>query len=241
MLPEVEAAPAVTEPAPVSTPGPVAFERTATPAAEPEPDQAYEEGEHPPTGPVLIVPRPKDRAARHRARHARQTLTFLVLVLLVFGAGGVAWARYQGLVSWWTHAETSSVPCPTPSPIALPIKETQVNVFNATDRRGLAAGVGATLRKRGFDLGVTGNDSEGEVVRDAATIRFGDGGLLAARTVAAQINGKVKLTQVEGRTGPDVDLVLGPGYRTLRTPAQAAKLTTPKPIKGPQGCVPATG
>lgn len=180
------------------------------------------------------------RAARRRRR---QAASFALVVLVVLGVGVGAFGVYRG---WWTgplgsnegSATAAAKPCPTPTVTAAPVGDVTVRVLNATDRRGLAGAVARELRKRGFDVSDVGNDARGAKVPETAQVRHGPEGLLAARTVAAQIPG-AKLVD-DGREGFIVDLSLGSAYKTMTPAKEAAKLTAPAPAPSPSGCVPVT-
>ncbi|HEX5511821.1 MAG TPA: LytR C-terminal domain-containing protein [Actinomycetales bacterium] len=180
------------------------------------------------------------RAARRRRR---QAASFALVVLVVLGVGVAAFGVYRG---WWEaplaskepRTTTAAKPCPTPTVTAAPVKDVTVRVLNATDRQGLAGSVARELRKRGFDVADVGNDAPGAKVPEAAQVRHGPDGLLAARTVAAQIPGS-KLVD-DGREGFVVDLSLGAAYAKMTPAKEAAKLTAPVPAPSPSGCVPVT-
>jgi hypothetical protein len=112
--------------------------------------------------------------------------------------------------------------------------EVRVNVYNATDRRGLAAKVAGQLERRGFDVRKVDNDPLGRTVTGAAEVRHGDDGAAAARTVAAQVGPVVAVP--DGRPGGSVDLVVGTGFTALVAPAEAAAALSPSPSPTPAGC-----
>src|SRR5207342_1164627 len=101
-----------------------------------------------------------------------------------------------------------------------------VNVLNGTGRRGLAQSVSREMRARGFRIRSIGNDTSIRPGKPTAVVRYGPGGLLMARTVAAQIRGTVVLTN-DKRQNATVDLIIQPPFRALNTRAQAAKLVAP--------------
>jgi hypothetical protein len=180
---------------------------------------------------------------RSARRRRRQAASFALVVLIVLGVGVGAFGVYRG---WWkaplASKEPSTTvvakPCPTPTLTAAPVADVTVRVLNATDRQGLAGSVARELRKRGFDVADVGNDAPSAKVPEAAQVRHGPDGLLAARTVAAQIPG-TKLVD-DGRAGFIVDLSLGKAYTKMTPAKEAAKLTAPVPAPSPSGCVPVT-
>ena len=122
-------------------------------------------------------------------------------------------------------------------------KDVRVNVYNATDRRGLASQVATLLRKRGFRVGTVDNDPLKRTVTGAAEVRSSRLGTAAARTVTAQLApaGQVgaapEVTAVpDQRADASVDLVLGAAWHGLRPPADAAAALSPTPQPVPSGC-----
>jgi hypothetical protein len=181
--------------------------------------------------------RSRDRKAKWRAR--RQAAVFVVIVLLVLGAGTTAAGVYQGWWDWPPWAEPAepvpiATPCPTPHVTAAPVGDVTVTVLNSTQRSGLAKAVAAELTARGFVVPAVGNDPAPQPVPGAAVVRFGPEGLLAARTVAAHVDG-AELAD-DGRAGAAVELSLGEAYTTLRPPDVAAALVAPAPVTAPPGC-----
>lgn len=163
-------------------------------------------------------------------RVAAVTLALMVLVTLTV----LAWQSTRE-----DDPEVRATPepaCPTPSsqPPALAPAKVRVNVYNATDRRGLAAKVAAQLERRGFDVRRVDNDPLRRTVTGAAEVRHSDEGAAAARTVAAQVGPVVAVP--DGRPGGSVDLVVGTGFTALVAPAEAAAVLSPSPSPTPAGC-----
>jgi len=145
----------------------------------------------------------------------RWVVTLLVVVLL---AGGGYFA-FLGLSGSSSKSPSSSLPlCPTgstaahapnPGPLRLTIK-------NATTRNGLAASVSAMLKKRGFHVISIGNTVL--MNHGVAAVRYSANRRLVADMVAAQFAGA---TLVPAGGHGVVELDLGPGFRTLVSPAAA--------------------
>lgn len=178
------------------------------------------------------------------SRRRRQSAAFAVLVLAVMGVGLTAAGVYQG---WWNWpvvgaegdaASPTAQPCPTPTVTAAAPAEVSVRVLNSTDRSGLAGAVAAELQARGFTVSYIGNDADDVTVAEAAAVRHGPEGLMAARTAAAQIRGAVLVD--DGRPGAEVEVSLGDGFVDMLPPPEAAALLAPAPVESPAGCVPAT-
>ena len=178
------------------------------------------------------------KPVRRGRRRSRIPLLLAVLAVVVIAAAG--WW-------WWTGRDDPTVQaqptlhhrCPTPTPIpkAVAIHLIHVNVYNATDRRGLATEVAVTLRHRGFHVGAVDNDPLHRTVSGVAEVRTGPHGTGAARTVAAQAGGAPGVAVVpDSRTGSGVDLVIGNAFRSLRSPAAAAAALSSSPQPRPSTC-----
>jgi hypothetical protein len=187
---------------------------------------------------VDTLPRDTQWRAAHR-KQRRQTWTFLGILALVLGTGAVGYGVWSGVVHWPGGTQAAASVCPAPVRTAAPIESVEVNVLNGTERRGLAQNVARLLQARGFQVHRIANDEGHKPGRQAASVRYGAAGELMARTVAAQINGKVVL-QKDSREDETVDLALQTGYKSLRPAAAANKLIAPKPVASPQGCLPPT-
>lgn len=180
---------------------------------------------------------------RRKRLRRRQAWSFTALVLLVglLGLGGAG--VVQG---WWAwpfgqggdgEARERSNTCPTPSSTLAAPAATQVQVLNATQRRGLAADVAAQLGQRGYAVAGIGNDDSGVAVPEPAQVRHGPEGVLQAQTVAVNIPGAVLVD--DGRPGNQVELALGEGFAALATPEEVAAALAPvAPTSSPAGCTP---
>lgn len=164
-----------------------------------------------------------ERAARRRQR--RQTWTFLVAFMLVLGTGVGALTHYQGVWTWPSGDPAPAAPtaatCTDVSEL-LPAKSITLQVYNASDKAGLAGRVGTYFSQRGFRVAETGNDPQEAKVTTVALLRYGPDGALAARTVGAHIRGAITRVQDE-RIGDTVDLVLS-GKFAMRTTDDAARV-----------------
>lgn len=159
----------------------------------------------------------------------RQTPTWLPIVI----AAVLALALGLGL-GWWLGGRDSGVqggastptasPCPTPAPLPAATTVT-VNVFNATDKAGLAKKAATDLESRSFGIGDVGNDESKRTVTGVAEVRHGPAGERAAALVAANIAGAVTLVP-DQRTDATVDLAIGPAYAGLAAPAEVTAKTT---------------
>ncbi|MGH3545803.1 MAG: LytR C-terminal domain-containing protein [Mycobacteriales bacterium] len=87
----------------------------------------------------------------------------------------------------------------------------KLQVFNATDRDGLATTVADAFRARGFNVVEVGNSPD--VLTGTAEVRFGAKAVGAAHLVRAQIPDAQSLA--DNRQDDIVVLVLGPDYVNL--------------------------
>jgi hypothetical protein len=187
----------------------------------------------------MLTPRGVGGHAPVRRGRRRRRLLKTLLVLLVIGAlaaGGWYYLLRDATTTakTATAAPTASCPAPSPAPTPVSARLVKLNVFNATERRGLAATVATELRRRGFRVAKVGNDPAGRTVAGVAEVRSSPAGTAAARTVASQVDAFVAVP--DRRPDGSVDLVLGRSFKALRTPARAATASRPSPSAVPSGC-----
>ena len=211
---------------PPSQPGESVAPATGWPQFSPADPQGQ-----PPSGPDVPSAAVLSRLRRRRRQSA--TFAYAVALVLVLGAGAFAIAR--GTIAWPFGGGPSTAPatssCPTPTPTIQAAGLTTVRVYNATDRQGFASSVAHALQKRGFTVPTVGNDLTGATPA-TAVIRYGAGGLLAARTLATQVAGTV-IYQRDGRSDATVDLVLGTRFALVSAAKGAAALkAAPAPAAG---------
>jgi hypothetical protein len=182
------------------------------------------------------------RPVRRGARKSRTGVLLVVLLVVLALAAGVWWWQRPG-DDTVAAAPRPSCPAPSPAPTVVPVSAVKVNVYNATDRRGLASSVAAQLRKRGFTVRTVDNDPLKRTVTGAAEVRSSALGRDAARTVTAQVapagqvGAAAEVTAVpDQRKDASVDLVLGAAWKGLRPPADAAAAMSPTPEPRPSGC-----
>lgn len=158
----------------------------------------------------------EESARRHRWRRIRTSVTLLVLIGVVIGA---AWYSWDNVVSEDdAEAGSTSRPCAPGVPTAAPAPaEVQVNVYNATDRSGLASAVARLVRERGFVVVDVDNDPLGRDITGTAEVRSAAGSQAAAELVATLVTGAVYVP--DERTETTIDLVLGDAFEALADPA----------------------
>ncbi len=81
------------------------------------------------------------------------------------------------------------------------------NVFNATDRAGLARKTADTLAARGFVISRVANDPLAKTIPGVAEIRFGPEGKANAQLMGYYVVGATKVA--DKRTDASIDVVLG--------------------------------
>lgn len=172
----------------------------------------------------------------YRRRHLRQTATFLLLVLLVLGLGGAAYLGWTGSLDVGGDGRPAAA-CPAPTQTAARSVDTPVRVWNASGRRGLAAAVAKQLQLRGFRVPAIDTAPAGTAIAGPVQVRYGIGGQLQSRTVAAQFRGTPELVQDDTIPDESVDLYLGPAFAEMTSLEQAVGLLAPIPAPSPQGCV----
>lgn len=183
------------------------------------------------------------RQLRRRHRRERQAVVFGGLVAAMAVAGLGAAAVYTGVVeapfareftTLTTPAPTvAAPPCPPEGTLPVTYAETQVRVLNGAGTAGLAGQVGNELTARGFV--VVGAENFPGGYAGTSLIRFGETGLRAAYTLAAQLEAPV--LELDLRPDTTVDLVLGGAFTTLLDPT-VITLAPDEPLAAPTGCVP---
>ena len=158
-----------------------------------------------------------------RARRRRALITHGVVALMLFFAFWYANTYYRDS----DKAKAAPAPtCTATSTVKTPSQVT-VNVYNATDRTGLAAKTAADVRKRGFKISTVSNDPLQRDVQVAAEVRYGPTGVSSSKLVLALVKGAKAVK--DSRTDSSVDLVLGAKFTGLTPPPKkpAASATTP--------------
>lgn len=151
-------------------------------------------------------------SSSRRRRRRRAAITLFVVAALLFGAFWYAYSYYREPPP---RASAGPACTPTSSPRStLPAPgKVSVNVYNATDRDGLAAGAAEQLRGRGFRVLTVANDPLHKKVAGPAEVRFGKSGRPAAQVVQRLVKGATAVK--DARTDASVDLVLGRTFTAL--------------------------
>lgn len=150
-----------------------------------------------------------------RTRRRRALITLGIVALMLFFAFWYAYSYFQE--SNKPHAAPSTT-CTATSSVRVPSQVT-VNVYNATERTGLAAKTASDVRKRGFKVSAVSNDPLQKKVAVAAEVRYGATGTTSAKLVLALVKGAKGVK--DSRTDSSVDLVLGAKFTALTPPPKA--------------------
>ena len=167
-----------------------------------------------------------------RSRRRRALITLSLVVLMLFFAFWYAYSYYRT-----SSQPTAAAPAAVCATAAAPAKaaaprpaDITVNVYNATDRDGLAGKTASDLRERGFEVATVTNDPLQRDVAVPAEVRYGKAGAAKAKVVLGLVKGAKPVR--DARTDASVDLVLGTKFTALVKPAKqapvpAAGATTP--------------
>ena len=176
-----------------------------------------------------------------RKRHPVTTTIIVVLMMAVlFGATyGVVHLIRGGGGGTPGAAATTPTPCVTTTVkpgVVLPKPGTvTVNVYNATNRAGLAKRTSAVLATRGFPIGHVANDPLGKSVKGVAEVRYGPSGEQGAKLLLYYVPGAVLVA--DQRTDASVDLVLGTKFVAVAPQKTVdAALVKPTPVATGAGC-----
>lgn len=174
-----------------------------------------------------------EAARRRRWKRIRTSVTLLILVGVVVGAAWYSWRSVTEDEE--PQAASTTQACVPNAPTAAPAPgDIQLNVYNSTDRRGLASSVAKELRSRGFSVLEIANDPLDKLIEGSAEIRSNSSQQAAASLIAALVPGASFLP--DERTEPVVDLVLGNAFEALA----AADAPVGPPPTGLPVCEPPT-
>jgi hypothetical protein len=111
----------------------------------------------------------------------------------------------------------------------------QLNVYNATEKSGLANEIALEFKQRKFKVEKASNDPLGKPVDGVAVLRYGPKAVGAAWVVRAYFLNEADREFDPNRQDDTVDVVLGPAFRKLATQteekqalAQAGRAELPK-------------
>ncbi len=167
-------------------------------------------------------------AAQDAERQRRRSIAILVsLGAFLVVAFLVAFAAVQGWIpsSSPDTSEAASSPTTSCSTTQLPaVSSITVNVYNGTDRAGLAGITARTLREQGFVVAQVGNDPLGKKVEGVAEIRYGPQGEASAQALTLRLVGATMAP--DGREGSTVDVAVGDQFTAVSTPPASSAVPT---------------
>ena len=156
-------------------------------------------------------------SSSRRARRRRALITLGLVALLLFFAFWYAYSYYEA--SDGRRSTVAKPTCTATATAALTPAGVTVNVYNATDRSGLAASTATAVRKRGYRIATVANDPLQKTVTGTAEVRYGATGRPGARLVLTLVKGAKAVK--DSRTDSSVDLVLGDKFSALAAPPKA--------------------
>ena len=159
----------------------------------------------------------QDPDRTYHVRRQRRSAIVIALVLLSM-AGAFYYAS-----TYFRDTTPKPGPCTTvPPQQALKPQDVSLNVYNSTNRPGLAKTVASAAGDRGFKVKAVANDPKKAGVKQVAQIRYGPEGAASARLVKAHVPGGVFVN--DKRKGDTVDLVVGQAWKAF---AKEPALTEP--------------
>lgn len=162
---------------------------------------------------------PDDDAAARRLkfRRIRHGMVLIILVAAVVAAVFVAVGIFRGEIRIAALQPRATPPpsCPAGKFAYVPGKDVSINVYNGTQRPGLATSTAALLKHRAFRIGAVGNAPGGTPDTGGATalVVAGPEGFDEAFTVQQNIPG-TSFSQ-DDRADASVSVILGPSYARL--------------------------
>jgi hypothetical protein len=165
-----------------------------------------------------------------RRRRRRAFITLTVVCVLLVATVLYAASYMQGWIGGTPPKAVASASCSNATSNKV-VKTTDVtiNVYNATNRLGIAADVAKTLEKQGFKVDTIDNDPLGKSIQSPGEIRSGPSGAGGAMLAAWRLPGAAVLK--DQRPDASVDLVLGNKYDHL-----SRKLPRLNSVKVKAGC-----
>jgi hypothetical protein len=162
-----------------------------------------------------------------RRRRQRAVITLTCVILLLLATVAYAASYVQGWVGNTSSKAAANASC-TSDPALRPSRVT-VNVYNASNRTGLAAIVARSLERQGFKVATVDNDPLGKTLLGVGEIRTGPSGAAGAVLVAKRLAGARIMH--DDRMDASVDVVLGTTFRALQVPpkTKTAVLTGVRP------------
>lgn len=153
---------------------------------------------------------------RRRYRRIRTAITLAILIGLVVLAAWYAWRAVTEPAATGddtepiTRTPVCAVAVPTDAP---PPEEISVNVYNGTDRNGLASQVAREMREQGYVILDVANDPLNRSVTGVAEIRAANAEDLAVLLIMSQFPGATFVP--DERSDAVIDVVLGQQFAAI--------------------------
>ena len=169
---------------------------------------------------------------RSRTKRRRRLIVTVAVGLVLVGAGAYGVGSLIGSPSQVSAAgscpaKANAAAAADAQSVALTVAwqlpaaaQIKLNVYNSTNRHGLAAAAATVLKQRGFAIGKVTNDPLKANLTGAAEVRGASANAAAMRVVAAEVAGAQ--LHPDSRTDDTVDLVLGAGFTALASPDQVS-------------------
>jgi hypothetical protein len=163
----------------------------------------------------------------HRPSNRRRIVLSAVAGVIVLGVVGVGTAQLAGAFDGNGSGRDTAGHCPSsavgtkaadatsarlPKPSAV-----TVNVYNATDRAGLAKTTADELKKRGFSIGKVGNapDAYNNKLKGTAILLGGPKATSALKVLGTELAAGSLKTDPSRASASNVDLIIGSAFGTL--------------------------
>lgn len=165
-------------------------------------------------------------------------MVFLLLMILVAAAvfSGLLPAPFAREFNREDEAPEAVTPCVPAGANAEELGSITTNVFNATDRSGLAASTGENLSRQGVLVNTEANWPQGES-EGTARLVTGARGITAAYTLQ-RLFPAAEVTFEPGREDATVDVVLGTGFDSMLSDAEISELDPEETLSAPENCTP---
>lgn len=166
--------------------------------------------------------RESGRTAAQRRARKRAAITLSVLSGLLVVAFVIALGYNQGWIGGKSNPAPTNNAAKTCSKVqpALP-KDVVVNVYNATDRNGLARTAAKALADQGFRTASVTNDPLQKTIPGVGEVRWGKAGIEEATAVLLRVPGARSIR--DNRADASVDLVLGESFKAVSVVKGAPK------------------
>lgn len=170
-----------------------------------------------------MTQRVRSLAGRRLHRRAVATLGLVAILLLATMVYFVGYLRDWFPDRYYPAAMHPPVTtaAPSPTPTQLPNSKISVNVYNGSNRSGLAKTTADRLRTARFKVVAVDNDPLGTRYDGVAVVRYGPNAKEEARILLALVKGSVP--EVDARTSKVIDLVLGSRWEPTMVPVAPPK------------------